>query len=189
MKPSEIRRDAVYRHIPSSSDVKVIRANQDSDGDIIVENVKTKKQFYCKPHELQDEGPVPTAVPAAPKYDTSVLTSSNTECFVTPNETKGNTEMTNTTRSTVEVILLDNDAGLKPEDALVANLGSHVIENGNTTHLQQKLLMDVKLNVAEKLSAHNAKREKTVDLDILKRTGNEVTLRPIEIHEIEWQFK
>jgi hypothetical protein len=48
----------------------------------------------------------------------------------------------------------------------------------------QNLLMTGKVQAA--LDKHNTKREATVDKAILKATGREVFLDPVEIWDLEW---
>ncbi|WPH64772.1 hypothetical protein [Vibrio phage vB_VpaP_SJSY21] len=84
----------------------------------------------------------------------------------------------------VKVSIVDNSAGLKNDaDRLVASFKNIV-----TTKTDEQVKMEILMgqDVASKLKAHNEKREKLVDEDILNRTGNEVNLRPVELHDLTW---
>ncbi|AUG88454.1 hypothetical protein PQC39_gp090 [Vibrio phage Vp_R1] len=84
----------------------------------------------------------------------------------------------------VKVSIVDNSAGLKNDaDRLVASF-----KNVVTTKTDEQVKMEILMgqDVASKLKAHNEKREKLVDEDILNRTGNEVNLRPVELHDLTW---
>lgn len=96
-----------------------------------------------------------------------------------------NTEVSNnmSTRNVVTVTLIDKDAGLKPELALVKSFGTQVAD-GSQADLQMKLVMDNDMPAI--LAKHNAKRVKEIDLDIRQRTGNEVNLQPVELNQLTW---
>lgn len=174
----------------------VVRGEPDGDGDILVKG-PDGLQRYAKADLCQEALSVP--LPSGdilknhrcPMYvsEAPQPISQEPAPAAQPTQPKGNDIMSSVSRTVVSVSLLDQDAGLKPELALVADLGEHVVENNNVDSLKQKLLMDPKMAVADKLAAHNEKRGKETDLDILKRTGNKVKLQPVEIHELTWSIK
>ena len=89
--------------------------------------------------------------------------------------------MTNVTRRVVNVKFFDEDAGLDVADSLVAFYDNVVTQDSDESTVRE-LLMN--LDVAAKIEAHNKVRAKTVDLEILRNTGNEVTLRPIKLKDL-----
>lgn len=90
-------------------------------------------------------------------------------------------DMTNVTRRVVNVKFFDEDAGLDVADSLVAFYDNVVTQDSDESTVRE-LLMN--LDVAAKIEAHNKVRAKTVDLEILRNTGNEVTLRPIKLKDL-----
>ena len=87
----------------------------------------------------------------------------------------------------VTVSIVDNSPGLKnDEDRLVATY-----KDIATTKSDEQVKMEILMNkgVAQKLKTHNEKRESLVDEDVLNRTGNEVMLRPVELHDLDWIVK
>jgi hypothetical protein len=84
----------------------------------------------------------------------------------------------------VNVSILDNSQGIKDDsDRLVARY-----KDVTTTKTDQQIQMEILMGkgVAEKIAAHNKVRFSLIDEDILNRTGNEVTLRAIELHDLTW---
>ena len=89
--------------------------------------------------------------------------------------------MSTITRRVVNVKFFDEDAGLDAADSLVAFYDNAVTQDSDESTVRE-LLMN--LDVADKIVAHNKVRAKTVDLEILKNTGNEVMLRPIKLKDL-----
>lgn len=88
-----------------------------------------------------------------------------------------------TTRRVVTVMLMDDDKGLDVADSLVCKFKNIVTEDSDNTVIQE-VIMDNDISSA--LSKHNTKRQQTVDVDILQRTGNEVKLRPVKLKNLRW---
>jgi hypothetical protein len=95
--------------------------------------------------------------------------------------TKEESNMTNVTRRVVNVKFFDEDAGLDVADSLVAFYDNIVTQDSDESTVRE-LLMN--LDVAAKIVAHNEVRAKTVDLEVLRNTGNEVMLRPIKLKDL-----
>jgi hypothetical protein len=103
-----------------------------------------------------------------------------------PTINKSENKMSTTTKSAriVNVSILDNSQGIKDDsNRLVARY-----KDVATTKTDQQIQMEILMGkgVASKLKAHNELREGLVDEDILNRTGNKVTLRAIELHDLTW---
>ena len=172
----------------------VVRGVPDSDGDIVIKRGECER--YAKAELVK-----PISVSASPMPESSKVyipvdpVSTSTNKSIISNNTllnthsQGKQDMSKVSRQVVQVSLLDEDKGLKPELSLVADLGTHIVENGNLDSLKQKILMSPEAKVAEKLKAHNDKRSNEVNLDILNRTGNKAKLQPVEIHELTWSIK
>lgn len=104
---------------------------------------------------------------------------------INSNQEAGTSAMSNTARSIVHVVLIDQDAGLDPTKALVKDFGQHVLQ-GSQEDLKMELVMNN--NMESILNAHNIVRSKEIDLDILNRTGNEVKLLPRKLGELTWKI-
>lgn len=120
----------------------------------------------------------------------SVFQSNQTQTQPTRNQNQsGETTMAVTlpqARRTVRIELIDNDAGLDVQHALVAAYDNIMTEDDDATTIQE-LIMN--RDIARKLREHNAIREAQVDLDILKNTGNSVNLRPVKLKDLTWIVK
>ncbi len=85
----------------------------------------------------------------------------------------------------VNVTIIDNSTGIK-DDAkrLVARY-----TNIPTTKSDEQVKMEILMTkgVAAKLATHNKARAELVDEEILRNTGNEVMLRPVELHELSFE--
>lgn len=171
-------------------EVTVVRANKDSDGDIIVRGTdgfdRYARESLCSSlRNTCASAPEPAPVPAAAPKSIS-------ETQPTPVETpKGNAIMANqqnTSRRTVTVTLIDRDVNLEGKDAIVLELGSQVSE-GSTQELIQELIMDPANKVAEAIKAHNDKRANIVNRAILNSTGNKTKLLPVKIGELFWDIQ
>lgn len=86
-------------------------------------------------------------------------------------------------RKVVNIKLLDNDQGLPVEYSLVAEFNGVVTEDDNETTIRQ-ILMDE--DVAGMVAQHNEIREGEIDRDILRRTGNKVTLQAVKLKQLTW---
>lgn len=91
--------------------------------------------------------------------------------------------MSNANRRVVNVKLLDNDSGLPVENSLVAQFDNIVTEDSNDVVVQEILLNK---NIADSIAKHNQKRVEQTDLEILKRTGNDVKLRQVKLKDLTW---
>ncbi len=91
-----------------------------------------------------------------------------------------------TNRRVLNIQLLDNDAGLPVEHALVAEFNGVVTEDNDQTTLQEIISTG---EVAERIKVHNEVRSKQLDLAILKSTGQKVNLLPIKLKDLTWNIK
>lgn len=85
----------------------------------------------------------------------------------------------------VSVKFFDDDAGLKAEHSLVA-------EYQVTTRVSDQMTISKVLlteDVAGDIVAHNEVRAATVDLNILKNTGNKVFLMPVEFEDLRVEVR
>lgn len=98
-------------------------------------------------------------------------------------QTEEKQTMSNTNRRVVNVKLLDNDSGLPVEYALVAQYQGIVTEDSDAVVINEILLNK---NVANEIAKHNEKRVAQTDLEILKRTGNDVKLRQVKLKDLTW---
>lgn len=89
---------------------------------------------------------------------------------------------TSTNRREVKVSLFDNDPGLDVEDSLVGKWKVLTEDDADTTI--RELLMNA--NVKGAMERHNEKRIKTVDKEVLHRTGQQVFLQPIKLKNLKW---
>lgn len=173
----------------------IVRPTPDSDGDIVIstEGRPRGTQRYIHLSEVKPKTELAPAPPTPSSYDKfyaeACLGMEVEDKFTETNKETETMNEAQASRSVVNVTLIDTDAGLKPENSVVANLGQFVVENSNYDHVKQRILMDTKLDIAGKLAEHNKMRETTVDLEVLKRTGNKVKLQPVEIFQLEWSFK
>lgn len=98
--------------------------------------------------------------------------------------TKEEVDMSNQNR-VVSVKFFDDDAGLKAEQSLVA-------EYQITTRVSDAMTVSKVLlteDVAGDIAAHNEVRAATVDLHILKQTGNKVMLQAIEFEDLRVEVR
>ena len=85
----------------------------------------------------------------------------------------------------VSVKFFDDDAGLKAEHSLVA-------EYQVTTRVSDQMTISKVLlteDVAGDIELHNGIRANTVDLHILKQTGNKVMLQPVEFEDLRVEVR
>lgn len=101
-------------------------------------------------------------------------------------QTEEKQTMSNANRRVVNIQLLDNDAGLPVEHALVAEFNGVVTEDNDQTTLQEIISTG---EVAERIKVHNEVRSKQLDLAILKSTGQKVNLLPIKLKDLTWNIK
>ena len=95
-------------------------------------------------------------------------------------------EKTMMQRRTVTVELYDDDKGLPVEQSLVARCSNVVTEDNDEVTIREVLMGGL---IKEKLEAHNNKRVKVINEEILNRTGQEVPLRPIKLKDLRWVVK
>ena len=96
--------------------------------------------------------------------------------------TKGDTKMT--AIRTVNLTLVDNNPNLKGKAKIVYQELNYVTEHTDDRTIQQVLISG---DVATALEKHNKVREQTVDKEILRNTGRDVMLEPVEIFDLQWQ--
>jgi len=96
-------------------------------------------------------------------------------------------EIQMTTRNLMTATLVDNDKGLEIDQSLVYSTEVMVEGDDTQTAIQELIFTDVVLG--ERIAEHNKKRTKTVNLEVLERTGQEVFLRPKKISELTWAVK
>ena len=96
----------------------------------------------------------------------------------------GDVNMSTTQRKVVEVQLFDDAKGLPVQDSLVAKFDNVLTEDDNDTTIREVIMNN---DLKATLKAHNAKRAKVTNLDILERTGNSVPLQPILLKDLRWK--
>jgi hypothetical protein len=104
----------------------------------------------------------------------------------TNQQIKGDLNMSNTQRRVVNVVLIDPDQGLPVEHSQVHDFGQIVTEDDDATTIQELIMTG---DVQAKLDIHNKVRSEQIDLDILRRTGNEVKLQPVKLKNLKWIIK
>lgn len=92
-------------------------------------------------------------------------------------------EETNMNRRNVKVSLVDNSPSIPDSKALVFT--KTIFTSLDREDIIRQVLLEG--DVVEALHNHNKVRENTVDEEILKRVGNEVKLRKVELKDLEWQ--
>ena len=100
------------------------------------------------------------------------------------NITKEESNMSNTQRKVVEVQLFDDAKGLPVQDSLVAKFDNVLTEDDNDTTIREVIMNN---DIKKVLAAHNVKRSKVINQDILERTGNSVPLQPILLKDLRWK--
>lgn len=93
-----------------------------------------------------------------------------------------------TSRKTVTVNLIDRDAALDEKYSVVANFGQFTTSKSPEA-LIRSIIIDPKNKVAELIAQHNAERVKQTNNEILNRTGNKVTLEPVEESDLYWEIQ
>lgn len=101
----------------------------------------------------------------------------------TPNFTNSTGEYIMTLK-TVNLTLVDNNPNLKAAQKIVYQSLNLVTEHNDDRTIQQVLITG---DVAKALAEHNLKRVKVVDKEILRNTGRDVYLEPVEIFDLKWQ--
>lgn len=84
---------------------------------------------------------------------------------------------------TLNLTLVDNHPDLKAAEKIVFQQLNYVTEHTNDQTIQQVLMTG---DVESALAKHNKKRESVVDRQILRNTGRDVFLEPVEIWDLEW---
>jgi len=95
---------------------------------------------------------------------------------------------TNNQRKTVTVNLIDRDSALDEKFALVATFGEFTTSKSNEA-LIRSIIIDPKNKVAELIAQHNEVRVKQTNKEIMERTGNKVTLEPVEESDLYWEIR
>jgi hypothetical protein len=94
----------------------------------------------------------------------------------------------NMTVKTLNVTLVDNNSNLKGAGKIVFQKLGFITEHSNE---EAKMDIIATGKVMEALKTHNDKREETVDKQILRNTGRDVMLEPIELlsdSQLQWQI-
>lgn len=126
---------------------------------------------------------IPTEVYSSPRHKSDDSLDNVSKIL----NNKEETDMSNkTNRRVLNIQLLDNDAGLPVEHALVAEFNGVVTEDNDQTTLQEIISTG---EVAERIKVHNEVRSKQLDLAILKSTGQKVNLLPIKLKDLTWNIK
>lgn len=87
-------------------------------------------------------------------------------------------------RKVVEVQLFDDAKGLPVQDSLVAKFENVLTEDDNDTTIREVIMNN---DIKKVLVAHNMKRAKVINQDILERTGNSVALQPVLLKDLRWK--
>lgn len=88
-------------------------------------------------------------------------------------------------RNVVDIVLIDQDANLPVEKALVKKFKNVITEDNDQVTLMQLVVdQDIK-GIIEK---HNEVRKDTINQTVLERTGKEVGLRPITLKDLTWKI-
>lgn len=174
-------------HIRGFSGSWTVVIPEDSDGEIGIQSKDESGWFYVSVNEVTlcaKEAVDASSLTDKVAPNPFVLTSS--EHSVTfENQSVENTSMNASlaNRQVAVVTLIDPDAGLKPELALVKKFGT-VVFDGSVENLKMKLVMDNDMGAI--LAKHNEKRAKEIDLGIRKATGQELKLQPVELCDLQW---
>lgn len=116
----------------------------------------------------------------------ATLSERQTDCIISqtsPNFTNSTGEYIMTLK-TVNLTLVDNNSNLKAAQKIVYQSLNLVTEHNDDRTIQQVLITG---DVAKALAEHNLKRVKVVDKEILRTTGRDVYLEPVEIFDLKWQ--
>ncbi len=87
-------------------------------------------------------------------------------------------------RKVVEVQLFDDAKGLPVQDSLVVKFENVLTEDDNDTTIREVIMNN---DIKKVLVAHNMKRAKVINQDILERTGNSVALQPVLLKDLRWK--
>lgn len=167
---------------------------EDSDGEVGIQSKDESGWFYVNASDIitctsgtlgNQSSTIVVSTPQGESHSLFVPTS-ETKPFTFENQSMENTDMNasaQATRRVAMVTLIDPDAGLKPELALVKKFGT-VVYDGSVDNLKMKLVMDN--DMAAILAKHNEKRGKEIDLAIRKATGQELKLQPVELSDLQW---
>lgn len=101
------------------------------------------------------------------------------------NTTKEESNMT-IQRKVVNVKLIDDDAGLPVDLALVYDFGDHVVEDSEEVVIREIIMTH---DLREILADHNANRVEQVNIELQQRTGNTVNLLPVVLKQLRWIIK
>lgn len=93
-------------------------------------------------------------------------------------------EKTMSNLRTLNLTLVDNHPDLKAAEKIVFQQLNYVSEHTDDQTIQQVLMTG---DVESALAKHNDKRAKVVDKAILRNTGRDVFLEPVEIWDLKWQ--
>lgn len=112
-------------------------------------------------------------------------TAWNTVSFEINKPTKEEINMSNQVQL-VNIKLFDDDAGLKPTDRVVSFYANFATTSNSSERTLANAL--IKLDIIGDIAKHNEKRAATVDLTVLKNTGNKVFLQPIEFDDLRTEI-
>ena len=125
---------------------------------------------------------IPTPPPPIVRRENVSWGQCNEVYLDTQQPIKGDTNMGNL--RTLNLTLVDNHPDLKAAEKIVFQSLNYVTEHTNDQTIQQVLMTG---DVENALAKHNAKRAKVVDDAILRNTGRDVFLKPVEIWDLSWQ--
>jgi hypothetical protein len=121
------------------------------------------------------------------KYSINVSVTGYLSDTITPVTVKFNQQEDvnmSTQRKVVEVQLFDDAKGLPVQDSLVAKFDNVLTEDDSDTTIREVIMNN---DIKRVLAAHNVKRSKVINQDILERTGNSVPLQPILLKDLRWK--
>lgn len=178
----------------------------DAQGDIKIFLVNGDDWFFCpysaiddcfKSHE--DRSPtLPVTAPVEFEFDDSVPwetealpDSKPMSAYIEQDTQATEVSMSNscgqaaTQRRTLELVLIDDDAGLEDENSVV---GTYSVVTGESEAIAINQLVS-EGQVSKDIAAHNKVRAGIQNRDILNRTGNTVNLLPIKLKDLRFQVK
>lgn len=160
-------------HLIGFSGTWEVMQGADTDGEVTIKDKDGKGWFYV-PKDFVIGAKKPMAPPM----------STETKVFTNQSIQKEETHMNNANNRQVALVtLIDTDAGLKPELAMIKHFDT-VVFDGDVDNMKMKLVMDN--DMAGILAKHNEKRGKEIDLKLRQSSGQELKLLPVELSDLKW---
>jgi hypothetical protein len=183
----DIPKGAMYKRTFKSSNIEYLMV--DCSAEIYYYSKSERKWLYSSLNgfgglydELTEEGKIIKL--EVTKNPCQEIFLDHIKPTINESENKMNTTTTTTPARTVNVSIMDNTPGILDDaNRLVARY-----KDITTTKTEEQVKMEILMSkgVAAKLVAHNKVREGLTNEDILDRTGNDVKLRAIELHDLTW---